>query len=192
MKRAFSLLEVLVAGFLGLMALLVLTQVLIQVMRSSGKAVEMLELSQVAQSISQRISEDLQTAPAAAIALQSSQGTFSIQPLDRTTATGKPIYSSEIRIYLFDLKQGKLQRKLCPVSSLPLEHPTQFSPAQLSQHFQASTRPARYLANGLIKEFNLERLSAERSDMIKLQFSLGLHSRHYSHQEVIALRNGDL
>jgi Tfp pilus assembly protein PilV len=38
MKRAFSLLEVLVAGFLGLMALLVLTQVLIQVMRSSGKA----------------------------------------------------------------------------------------------------------------------------------------------------------
>ena len=192
MRRGFSLLEVLVAACLGLIALLVLTQLLISVMRSSGRAVEMLELSQLAQSISQRISEDLQTAPASAIALQSSEGTFAIQPLERTTATGKPIYSSEIRIYLLDLSQGKLQRKLCPVSGLPLEHPTQLTPAQLSQQFQTSTQPARYLANGLIKTFTLERLSAERTEMIKLQFSLGLHSRTYSHQEVIALRNGDL
>ena len=52
MKRAFSLLEVIVAGALSLLLLVVLTRTLIPIMRHSRQSVAQLELSQLAHLIS--------------------------------------------------------------------------------------------------------------------------------------------
>ena len=194
MRRAFSLLEVMVAAALSLVLLLILTQALIPIMRSSSKAVEHMELSQLAHSLSQRILEDLQSAPFTAIHFPpaGSQTHFAVQPLERTTASGRPVYSDSLCVYSLDLDRGRLLRKLCFPVDLPLDHPSPFTAAQLGVFFQASPQPSRTLVAEGLREFSLARLSSQRAQMIRLQFLLKAHSRQYRFDEVVALRNGDL
>jgi len=194
MKRGFSLLEVMVAAALSLVLLLVLTQALIPIMRSSSRAVDHMELSQLTNNISQRLLEDLQSAPFPAIQFPptGNQTYFAVQPLERTTASGRPVYSEFLCVYSLNLDRGQLIRKRCYPTDLPLDHPSPFTAVQLGDFFQASPQPARTLVSEVLREFSLARVSPQRSQMIRLKFVLRSNSKQYNFDEVVALRNGDL
>ena len=185
MKRAFSLLEVMVAGALSLMLLLVLTQALIPIMGHTSQSMVHLELSQLAHKISQRLLEDLQSAPSAALHFGPQQ--WAVQPLERTTASGRPVYQDGLIIYSLQLEQGRLTRKRCNPAELSLDRPARFTQTQLDDFFQASAQPARTLVSGVLREFSLTPLSPQ---MVQLRFLLGAHSKQYRFDEVVALRNG--
>lgn len=192
MKRGLTLVEVLVAAGIALVILLLLSKVLISIVRSSNSAVENLELSQVGQALSQRIIDDLQTAPRQAIRLPGAHRLFSIQSLERTTATGKPIYSPNLLVYWVELDKGRLSRRICRPAALPLDRPSLLEPGQLTLEFQRSSEPTRILVGGLLKKFQLWRPTPERADLLELSFELQLNSKIHQHTEVVALRNGDL
>lgn len=193
MKRAFSLLEVIVAGALSLLLLVVLTRTLIPIMRHSRQSVAQLELSQLAHLISQRLLEDLQSAPSSAIHLPSSGSPtlFAIQPLERTTATGRPVYQDGLYIYSLRLEQGLLSRRLCTPADLSLDHPGRFTETQLNDFYLSAQQPARVLVSRVLREFSLTALSPHRPQMIHFHFLLGNNSKEYRFDEVVALRNGE-
>lgn len=192
MKRGQTLVEVLVAAGIGVVILLLLSKVLISIVRSSNNAVENLELSQVAQALTQRIIDDLQTAPGQSITLPGAHPLFSIQSLERTTATGKPIYSPNLLVYWVELDKGRLSRRICRPAALPLDRPSLLEPGQLALEFQHSSEPARIVVGGLLKDFQLWRPNPERADLLELRIELQLNSKIHRHDEVVALRNGDL
>ncbi len=188
MKRAFTLLEVMVAGALSFMLLVVLTQALIPLMRHTSQSMEHLELSQLTHKISQRLLEDLQSAPPSAIHFGPEE--WAVQPLERITATGRPVYEDGLIVYSLRLEQGQLWRKRCNPDDLSLDHPTRFTPAQLDNFFQASAQPARTLVSEVLREFSLAPLP-QRPQMVQLSFLLRGHSKQYRFDEVVALRNGE-
>lgn len=181
-RRAFTLLEVSVASTLGLLALLVLVWTLIPISRSSARTLEQLELSRLTHLASQRLLEDLQSAPPSAISWPI-QGYFSLHPLERTTASARPVYASNWIGYC--TLDHSLRRKLVTASGLPLDSGHLPSLAELTSAFDSGG--SKLLIAGWLHEFHLQRVG-QRSLQLRLVLRAGQQS--YGFDEVVALRNG--
>jgi hypothetical protein len=181
-QRAFTLLEVSVASTLGLLALLVLVWTLIPISRSSARTLEQLELSRLTHLASQRLLEDLQSAPPAAIGWPN-QGYFSLHPLERTTASARPVFASSWIGYC--TLDHSLRRKLVAPAGLPLYHGHIPALAEFTNAFASGG--SKLLIAGWLHEFQLHRVG-QRSLQLRLVLRSGQQS--YAFDEVVALRNG--
>lgn len=196
MKRAFSLLEVLVAVALTALALLLFAQILLPLARSSRTAIQRQELSQLAFLISQRVLADLQSCTPGAITLPDSPTgdtqSFSVQPLVQVGVSGKPIFSDTLWLYRVDLRRGTLERKAHRPVGLRIDQPTRWTPQQLESFWQTSATDSRRLVAGVLTQWTLRCLHPQRPAQLQCRFQLTQGSQNYTFDEVVALRNGGL
>jgi len=193
-KRGFTLLEVSVASFLGLLLLTILISALIPLMQSSRAALQRMELSQICYAIRQRLVEDLQKSPTRAINYPSPSALshFSIQPVEKVGPTGSAAFANSLIVYEVNLTVGKLSRKECQPAGLAVDYPNSYTELELNSHFTQSTKPARLLASGLLKSFQLASLTPQQTELKRLQIVLQNGPLTYSWDETVALRNENL
>lgn len=191
-SRGLTLIEVMVATVLGLLALSILTSALIPMMRNTQRSMQRFELSQVAQIASHRLSEDLQSAPPRSIGLPNGSSYFYVQSVQKVTDTGKPVFSDQLILYSVDLAKGRLSRKLCKPADLSLDGSSSYTPAQLADFSSNLAGSTRILFSDCLKEFELKAASLNTPELIQLKFHLQSNLGSYSVEETLALRNSEL
>ena len=187
-----SLIEIMVAAVLGLLALSILTSALVPMMRNTQRSMQRFELSQLAHIASHRLSEDLQSAPSRAIGLPNGSSHFCVQSVQKVTDTGKPVFSDELSVYSVDLAKGRLSRKLCKPADLTLDAPTNYTSTQLADFSNNLAGSTRILLKDCLKEFELKAAAPNTPELLQLKFRLQSNLGSYSVEETLALRNSEL
>ena len=193
-RRAFTLLEIMVASSLGFLVLAILVLALVPLLQSSRTSLQKLELSQTSLRIRQRLIEDLQSVPPLAINYPAPGPVshFSLQPVDQVSSTGTTVYANALIVYELDLPNGRLSRRECRPSGLAIDYPNSYNESQLQTFFTQSNLPARVLAAGILTQFQLTSMTSQRQQLKNLHLELQGGGQKFSWDETIALRNGNL
>lgn len=154
-----------VAASLSLMVLTILLLTLLPISRSSARTVTQLELSHLAQLASQRLLQDLHSAPLSTIAWPEPER-FQLRPLERTSATGKPILA-DYQVAYSSHDQSLLRWE---IPSNPALRPG----------------PTKTLLRGCLQSFDLHKLGQQT---LELRFQLRSGNISQDFREVVFLRN---
>lgn len=154
-----------VAASLSLMVLAILLFTLLPISRSSASTVTRLELSHLTQLASQRLLQDLHSAPLSTLAWPQPDR-FNLRPLERTSATGKPVLA-DYQVAYSSRNQSLLRWE---IPSDPALRPG----------------PTRTLLRGCLQSFDLHKLGQQT---LELRFQLRSGKISQEFKEVVFLRN---
>lgn len=201
-RRAFGLLETLMAMALLLILLTLLAQVLVPMGRGTRRGATQIELQQLAQVAMDRLAADLSSAPRAGINLvpptnpASDPTLLSIQPLTTVTSTGGQEWSTTLFLYRHDPVERKLYRRQWPpeppsVGRLPqpdepfFEQPNPPPPAA-----PIATELATLAVGGAVLAGHVESFTVDLSvDPPRIQLVLKLGKESFELTRRLMLRN---
>lgn len=152
MRRAFTLVEVMLGSTLGLMLLGIFVMILIPLVRygswTSGRAT----LVQAAVLLGDRLGSDLQRATLSGVTIDS--GAIAIHPIAGATDSGTAVWDSELVLYDWDQTRGDLLR--CPWS--PTDPNVSVGPMRVTaadiRSAMSANQPHR-LVQGIVKDFSV-------------------------------------
>ncbi|MGE0491528.1 MAG: PilW family protein [Vulcanimicrobiota bacterium] len=148
-RRAFTLLEVMVAAGLFLIVGLILVNLLIPTLRTAGRTSQRAQLQQQGLLAGRWLVDDLQLAAAGGVGIRSGPDVLAIQPANDLSADGVVVWQQELVVYY--VADRRLWRRTWAPGRVPsmalnlsTNQPTRPGPAQLLQlvsQLDASPRP---------------------------------------------------
>lgn len=175
------------AAALGALALLVLVQLVIPVLSHSRRGSARVELMQAAMLATQRLADDLQTAPVQGVTLLAPDR-LSVQPVNAVTDTGVALY--EARVLVFRVDGRSLIRDTFEGPELSRQHLA--DPAFLQQLLNRPPTRSQALVQNLVRRFEVSLGDSHNPVHLRLELQHGEDdSLRFEHQEDVFLRNSD-
>lgn len=156
-NRAFTLLEVLVAAGLGALALTLVVQLLVPIMRISGRQTNRAELQQTATVVLDKLLDDVgDSTPASLVVVAPTpdETLLSAHRVVGVESDGSQRWADELVLYSWNKPSGVILRKTVPVPSGQVA-PWRPNPADLRGFAADGSLPERRLALG-VTAFSLD------------------------------------
>lgn len=155
-RRAFSLIEVVLASTLLLLLLGTLVSILIPMLRASEKGNELSDLRQMAALCLETVAEDVEQSGAAGMAVYSTPGipqALSVHQVLGLNADGSALWERTVRLYAWDQPARRVDRHVFPPVGPGVTAPTQAKPYRflLPELAAALGSPRQMLASDVVK-----------------------------------------
>ena len=196
--RAFTLLEVLLAATLSLLALTLLVQILIPLLHSFAWTSARAELLQATSLASRYLVGDVQRSPMRGLVLPTPAhpGLLSVHGVSDLTDTGRAVWAPQLIVYRWEPAQRSLTRKVWPpgppnLPALSATTPLRPTPDQMMSILDQSNSNRKKLVNGLLTHFALIVEGAHLQLTLETEAAVpGRPPETYRLVQSLALRNG--
>ena len=189
--RGFSLVETLLAAFLGSLLLGVLVMTIIPLMRSAHQTSTRAALLQGVALATERLGGDLQRAPLTGITLPDAghPGLVSIHGVASVTDQGLAVYDNTIILYEWDATSKSLTRAEARPPSITAA-PLRLGYGQIRDFLDDQRTPRRRLVAGMLKEFSLQVSDGDDRLPLRLRVLAELEPEKLELKREFTLRTG--